>query len=210
MKKIIAINGSPRSGWNTDMLVREAAAGAASAGAEVEVIDLYKLDKFTGCVSCFGCKTEGHLGRCAYKDGLAIVLEKIGKADGLILGSPVYLGDISAGLRALYERLVFQYIPYKLETQSYNDHRVPVLFIVTSNVPAEHDAELMKRYKAALETFVGPTETFASGNTLQVNNYEKYNWTLFNPEEKKERRKNIFPREQRMVYEMGARMFGTE
>ena len=58
MKKIIAINGSPRSGWNTDILVREAAAGAASTGAEVEVIDLYKLDKFTGCVSCFGCKTE--------------------------------------------------------------------------------------------------------------------------------------------------------
>ena len=43
MKKIIAINGSPRSGWNTDILVREAAAGAAAAGAEVEFIDLYKL-----------------------------------------------------------------------------------------------------------------------------------------------------------------------
>ena len=43
MKSIIAINGSPRSGWNTDILVREAAAGAASAGAEVEVIDLYRL-----------------------------------------------------------------------------------------------------------------------------------------------------------------------
>ena len=57
MKKIIAINGSPRSGWNTDILVREAAAGAAFTGAEVEVINLYKLEKFTGCVSCFGCKT---------------------------------------------------------------------------------------------------------------------------------------------------------
>ena len=51
MKKIIAVNGSPRSGWNTDILVREAAAGAASCGAEVEIIDLYKLDKFTGCIS---------------------------------------------------------------------------------------------------------------------------------------------------------------
>jgi len=44
MKRIIAINGSPRSGWNTDVLVRQAAAGAASAGAEVEYIDLYKLE----------------------------------------------------------------------------------------------------------------------------------------------------------------------
>lgn len=42
MKKIIAVNGSPRSGWNTDLLVREAAAGAAANGAEVDIIDLYR------------------------------------------------------------------------------------------------------------------------------------------------------------------------
>ena len=58
MKKIIAVNGSPRSGWNTDILVREAAAGAVSVGAEAEIIDLYRLEPFTGCISCFGCKTE--------------------------------------------------------------------------------------------------------------------------------------------------------
>lgn len=34
MKHIIAINGSLRSGWNTDILVREAAAGAASGGVD--------------------------------------------------------------------------------------------------------------------------------------------------------------------------------
>lgn len=50
MKKIIGINASPRTGWNTAALVREAA-----EGADVKVIDLYKLDKFTGCISCFGC-----------------------------------------------------------------------------------------------------------------------------------------------------------
>ena len=48
MKKIIAINASPRSEWNTGSLVREAAKGAESAGAEVEVIDLYKLKNFKG------------------------------------------------------------------------------------------------------------------------------------------------------------------
>jgi len=207
--KIIAINSSPRSGWNTDVLVREAAAGAASAGAEVEFIDLYKLDKFTGCISCFGCKTENHLGKCVYKDGLADALEKMRNADGIILGSPVYLGDISAGLRALYERLIFQYISYKLEPGSYSERRIPVLFILTSNVAAEYDEELAKRYKAALDTFIGPTETFICGNTLQVGNYEKYNWTLFNPEEKKERREKIFPQERKAVFEQSATVFGS-
>ena len=206
MKKIIAINGSPRSGWNTDILVREAAAGAASAGAEVEVIDLYRLEKFTGCVSCFGCKTEAHLGKCICRDGLAEVLEKIRQADGLILGSPVYLGDISAGLRALYERLIFQYITYKTEVRSYNERRIPVVLIVTSNVPSEYDNELLKRYKGTLEAFVGPTLTLASGNTLQVNDYERYNWTMFNAEEKQQRRETVFPQERKAAFEMGAEM----
>lgn len=206
MKKIIAINGSPRSGWNTDILIREAAAGAVSAGAEVEIIDLYKLEKFTGCVSCFGCKTEGHLGKCICKDGLADVLEKIRCADGLILGSPVYLGDISAGLRALYERLVFQFISYKTEPRCYNEQRIPVVLILTSNVAAEHDADLLNRYKGTLEAFVGPVHTMASGNTLQVSNYERYDWTLFNPDEKKERRENIFPQERKAAYALGASM----
>lgn len=206
MKKIIAINGSPRSGWNTDILVREAASGAASAGAEVEIIDLYKLEKFTGCVSCFGCKTEAHLGKCIYQDGLADVLEKIRFADGLILGSPVYLGDISAGLRALYERLVFQYISYKIEPSNYCSRKIPVVFILTSNAPDEYYADLLKRYKGSLEAFIGPTQTLVSGNTLQVSNYDRYNWTMFNPAEKKERRETLFPQERLAAFALGENM----
>lgn len=206
MKHIIAINGSPRSGWNTDILVREAAAGAQSEGAEVEVVDLYTLDRFTGCVSCFGCKTKEHLGECVYQDGLAGILEKVRHADGVILGSPVYLGDVSAGFRALFERLIFQYITYKTEIQSYNKRKIPVVLILTSNVPEEYDTQLLNRYKNSLEGFIGPTQTLVSGNTLQVNDYEKYNWTMFNPEEKKERREKIFPKERQTAFSLGASM----
>jgi len=129
MKKIVAVNASPRKEWNTGTLVREAAKGAASAGAQIKVFDLYALEKFTGCVSCFGCKLPGHEGRCVYRDGLADVLEEIRAADGLIVGTPNYLGDVSAGFRALYERLVFQYITYKTEPRSYSCRKIPVLFV---------------------------------------------------------------------------------
>lgn len=206
MKRIIAINGSPRSGWNTDILVREAAAGAASEGAEVQIIDLYKLDKFTGCVSCFGCKTEGSPGKCVCKDGLNDVLEKIRNADGLILGSPVYLGDISAGLRAFYERLIFQYITYKTEPRSYNERRIPVVFILTSNAPEGYYDDLLKKYTGSLEAFIGSTRTLFSANTLQVKNYEKYNWTMFDPDQKKERREKVFPQERAAAFSLGADM----
>ena len=83
MKKIVAINCSPRSTWNTATLVREAAKGAEAQGAEVTVIDLYKLEKFTGCISCFGCKLPDNLGQCICRDGLAPVLEEIRNADAL-------------------------------------------------------------------------------------------------------------------------------
>ena len=99
-KKIIAVNASPRKGWNTDTLVTEASKGAESAGAEVLRFDLYRLEKYTGCISCFGCKREKNKGRCICRDGLTPVLDAIREADGLIIGSPNYLSELSAGFRA--------------------------------------------------------------------------------------------------------------
>ena len=99
-KKIIAVNASPRKGWNTDTLVTEASKGAESAGAEVICFDLYRLEKYTGCISCFGCKREKNKGRCICRDGLTPVLDAIREADGLIIGSPNYLSELTALFRA--------------------------------------------------------------------------------------------------------------
>ncbi len=211
MAKIIAINGSPRSGWNTDILVREAAEGARQAGAEVEVIDLYKLEKFTGCISCFGCKRESSLGRCVCRDGLYQVLEKIREADGLILGSPVYLSEISAGLRAMYERLIFQYISYKKEPRSYAQRQIPVVMIFTGNAPEAFFqgpvyGKLVENYKNTLSGFIGPTKVLISADTLQVEDYTPYNWTMFDPEAKKKRREEVFPAERKEAFRLGAEM----
>ena len=213
MKKIIAVNASPRKEWNTGTMIREAAKGAKSAGAEVKVYDLYKLEKFTGCISCFGCKRPEHSGKCICRDGLAPVLEDIRTADGLILGTPNYLGDVSAGLRSLYERLVFQYITYKTEPRSYNDRRIPVLFIMTSNAPEEFYPQIgydkmLSGYQNTLSAFIGPTKVLISGNTLQINDYDRYNWTMFDAEGKKERHENIFPLEKQKAYSLGAEMVG--
>ena len=138
MQKIVAINGSPRAAWNTATLVRDASKGAESRGAEVEIIDLYKLEKFTGCVSCFGCKLPDNLVKCICKDGLAPVLEAIRNADGLIIGSPNYLGDVTAGFRALYERLIFQSLTYK--------SRVPELQSEADSGTDDHDQQCFRRF----------------------------------------------------------------
>ncbi|MDO5156974.1 MAG: flavodoxin family protein [Eubacteriales bacterium] len=197
MKKILAINAGPRMGYNTDLLIKEAMKGAESKGAEVEYISLFQLEKYTGCISCFACKLPNTFGKCMCKDGLSEVLDKIRNADGIIIGSPNYLGDLTASFRALYERLVFQVLTYNKEEPCCNDHKIPVLLITTSNCGEEAYStvgydKMLDSYKNTLSTFVGPTEIFICGDTLQVKDYSRFNWTMFDPEAKKKHHDETF------------------
>lgn len=211
MKKIIAVNAGPRTGWNTDQLIRAAAEGAKETGAEIEYIDLFKLAPFTGCVSCFACKREKSYGKCAHRDSLTDVLEKIRNADGLIIGSPNYLGTLTASFKAIYERLVFQYLTYNNETPCCNERKIPVILIMTTNCPEEAYEQvgyttLLDGYQNMLSKFIGPTEVLYCGNTLQVNDYSLYNWTRFNPEEKKKYHDETFRNYLDKAAELGRKM----
>ena len=205
-KKIIAVNAGPRKGWNTDTLISEAIKGAESAGAEVVRFDLFRLEKYTGCISCFGCKKEKFKGHCICRDGLTPVLDAIREADGLIIGSPNYLSELTASFRAIYERLIFQNLTYNLETPCCNERFIPVLLIMTSNAPDTMYQDMLRNYQQTLSRFVGPTEVLVSGNTLQLKDYGKtdWPWTMFDAEEKQKRRETVFPEECRKAFEMGA------
>lgn len=207
-KKIIAVNAGPRTGWNTDTLIQEAVKGAQEAGAEVIKFDLYKLDRFTGCISCFGCKKEANKGHCIYRDALTPVLDAIREADGLIIGSPNYLGELSSSFRAIYERLVFQNLTYNAETPCCNSNPIPVLLLMTSNAPDDRYTTLLNNYKGTLSRFVGPTEVFVSGDTQQLKDYSKTDWPwFFNAEHKYRRHETVFPEECQRVYEISRDMF---
>ena len=207
-KKIVAVNAGPRKGWNTDTLITEASQGAMSAGAEVEKFDLFRLEKYTGCISCFGCKKEKNKGRCIYKDGLTQVLDAMRDADGLIIGSPNYLSEMTASFRALYERLIFQNLTYTVEKPSCNEHPIPVLLLMTSNAPDTMYVEMVQNYQQTLSRFVGPTQFFICGDTLQLKDYSKtdWPWTMFDSEAKQNRHERVFPEECRKVYEMGVNL----
>ena len=204
-KKIVVVNAGPRKGWNTDTLLNEAAKGAEAAGAEVVRFDLFRLERYTGCISCFGCKKERFKGHCICRDGLTPVLDAIREADGLIIGSPNYLSELTASFRALYERLIFQNLTYNRETPCCNDRFIPVLLIMTSNAKDTAYLNLLNNYKATLSRFVGPTEVFVSGNTLQLKDYSKtdWEWSLFDPESKQKRHETVFPEECRKAYALG-------
>ncbi len=205
-KKIIAVNAGPRMGWNTDTLITEASKGAESKGAEVKRYNLFRLEKYTGCISCFGCKKEKFKGHCICRDGLTPVLDDIREADGLIIGSPNYLSELTASFRALYERLIFQNLTYAIENPCCNERPTPVLLIMTSNAPDTMYREMLQNYQQVLSRFVGPTEVFVSGDTLQLKDYGKtdWKWTIFDPEAKQKRHETVFPEDCRKAYELGA------
>lgn len=203
--KIVAVNAGPRKGWNTDTLINEAIKGAESAGAMAEKFDLFGLEKYTGCISCFGCKREKNKGHCICRDGLTPILDAIRQADGLIIGSPNYLGEMTASFRALYERLVFQNLTYNRENPCCNRNVLPVLLIMTSNAPENAYQPLLRQYQQTLNRFIGPTEVFVSGDTLQLKDYAKtdWEWSLFDPEAKQVRHETVFPQECRRIFELG-------
>ncbi len=213
--KVIAVNGSPRKNWNTAILLKQALEGAASGGAEVELINLYEHN-YKGCISCFACKRIGgkSYGKCAVKDDLKPVLEKIEEADALVLGSPIYLGMVTGEMRSFLERLIFQYLVYDGNYSNLFKKKIPVGLIYTMNVPeANLDTVGYKQMflttveNPLMRTF-GETEALFVTDTYQFDDYSKYETSAFNAEEKAKRRKEVFPRDCKKAYEMGCRFAG--
>jgi len=66
--------------------------------------------------------------------------------------------------------------------------------------------EMLKRYQGTLGTFVGPTKILISSDTLQVKDYSRYNWTMFDPKHKKERHEAVFPEDKKKAFALGEQM----
>jgi multimeric flavodoxin WrbA len=175
------------------------------------LINLYDLN-FRGCVSCFACKLKGgkSLGRCAANDDLKPVLDRIHECDALVVGSPIYLSEVSAGTRAFFERLLFQYLTYgSRERGSFFDRKIPTALIYTMNVgEAMLDAvgytEKFKFYEERYAQLFGRANTLVSTETWQTTDYDKYEMTMFNAAERKKRRDEVFPLDKQKAFDLGA------
>jgi len=215
MMKVIAFNGSPRKKWNTATLLEKALEGAASRGAETELIHLYDLN-FKGCVSCFACKLRGgeSYGKCAIKDELTPILENIEAYDAIILGSPIYFGTVSGEMKSFMERLLFPYRPYAAPRdprQSLFPKKIHTGFIYTMNVTKEQMEELgfdhpPRINEMFLQVIFGASESLYSFDTYQFEDYSKVVADRYDPEKKAKRRKEAFPLDCERAFDMGVRL----
>lgn len=101
--KVVAFNGSPRKTGNTSILIKLVLEELQKEGIETELVQLGGTP-IHGCRACFKCLANQDR-RCSMDDDpLNKHLEKMIGAEGMILGSPTYHGDITPELKALIDR----------------------------------------------------------------------------------------------------------
>ena len=199
MKKIIIIAGGPRRNFNTAAMLQKFAEGASSVSDQIEVktVRLYDFD-YKGCMSCMACKIKGKASNvCRFKDALTPVLEEIAQADGLVLGSPIYFGDVTGQMRTFLERLAFPWL-------SYNDYsltapkRMPVVLVETMNGTPERNNS--QGYGSMEHCIAG------AYNTYQVKDYSRFELGGFSEEAKRQYRDEHWEKDLQKAYDAGRKM----
>jgi multimeric flavodoxin WrbA len=214
--RLLAINGSPRKTWNTATLLKKSVEGAASQGTETELIHLYDLT-FRGCISCFACKTTGgeSYGRCAVKDDLAPILQKVRETDILILGSPIYFGSVTGEMQSFLERLQFPYLTYTDPPASIFPGKIRTAFIFTLGANEDMAKERGFDARIAMHEFIlkmifGNSESLSCYDTYQFEDYSKVYAPRWDPEKKAKRRAEVFPEDCGRAFEIGKRLASAD
>lgn len=139
MKKIIVISTSLRAGSNSDMLADKFAEGALAAGNEVEKISLAGKE-IHFCRGCMACQK---LGKCAIKDDVNAIMEKVLSADVICWATPIYYYEMSGQMKTLIDRMNAMYP---------QDYKFRDVYLLTT--AAENEEYVPKRAEAGLTGWI--------------------------------------------------------
>ncbi|MHC4418948.1 MAG: flavodoxin family protein [Planctomycetota bacterium] len=98
--KVLGISASPRANGNSDLLLKQALAGAESANAQTEYIRLADFN-IAPCIECNACYKTG---TCAVQDDYQLISAKMLEADRLIFATPIFFMTVSAQAKLLIDR----------------------------------------------------------------------------------------------------------
>lgn len=102
MKKMIAINGSPRRTGNASKMLDIAMQRASQSGYHIESFYLYEM-KIAWCTGCMACKKTGI---CVIHDDIEAIRDSLLACDLAIIVSPTYFANVSAPVKNMFDRLV--------------------------------------------------------------------------------------------------------
>ena len=101
MLKVVGIVGSPRKDGNTEYMVRKCLEYISQEDIEVELVTLHDKN-ISFCVGCDSCKATN---KCVINDDMQMLTDKVRDADGVIMSSPVYFGDMTGLAKTFIDRL---------------------------------------------------------------------------------------------------------
>lgn len=101
--KVVAFNGSARRGGNTAILLGYVMGELEAEGIETELVEMSGAT-IHGCLACRKCSTRKNR-RCSQEHDMGnVYIDKMAAADGILLGSPTYVTDVSPEIKALIDR----------------------------------------------------------------------------------------------------------
>ncbi len=149
MSTVVGVSCSPRRVSNTELLVQQVLEGSRDAGAETELFAFSRMT-VAPCDACKACKAEA-AGRCVIEDDMPPVYEALDNAQGLVLGTPIYLDYVAAQAKIFIDRL-YCYLSPTLEHWFPKD--VGLVLIFTQGHPrVDAYADVVKSIQHILRSY---------------------------------------------------------
>ena len=207
---VIAFNGSPRENSTTAVLLRKALEGAASRGAETELVHLNRLS-MKGCQACFACKKRGgkSYGKCVQRDDMTPLYERIEQADAVVVGSPIYFATVTAPTKMFIERL-YPYFNYGDYSSNF-PKKIKTGLIYTMGAD-DQQTKMFEQHiqfnEMIFSMLLGSAESLVSTDTFHVKDYSKIVADALEAfvDRKRKHQRDVFPRDCEKAFEMGARL----
>ncbi|MBD5359057.1 MAG: flavodoxin family protein [Bacteroides sp.] len=216
--KVLLLNGSPRPNHNTAKALNAAKEGAENAGAETEIINLFKIKDLKGCYSCYRCQRDEFdksNPMCCVKDSLSPVLEKARAADVVIVGSPVYFYYPTSETMAFMNRFLFPKLSY-INNAAYspdfkvvNPKRIGCIFTMNSPVDyfeASGEAKIIGHLADASKSVYGYGESLFMVQTAAFDDYKGLQFSEQFVKSQQAYYKEHFPKDLEKARELGKRL----
>lgn len=141
-QSVLVLSASPRKGGNSDLLCDQFMKGAIESGNQAEKIPVHEK-KINFCIGCLTCQSNG--GSCVHDDDMAEILEKMIRADVLVLATPVYFYNMDAQMKVLIDRTCPRYTEI-------SNKKVYLIATSTDTGPEAMDGTI-NGFKAALSCY---------------------------------------------------------
>lgn len=162
--KVVAINGSPRKGGNTEQCLNIIGDELKKDGIELEIVQIGQ-ESIHGCIACYHCLSTGS-GYCVQKDKANEWIDKMVEADGIILASPVYYGGIAGTMKCFLDR-AFLCSGNKLH------HKVGAAITTLRRSGGLETFQQLNAYLNTMEMIMPSSDYWAAVHGLEINEVQK-------------------------------------